>query len=275
MKHDVSLRPSAGRRGVAAFALLVACAAVAAHAVPSDAVLRDFQPIGDYVLWVAGKEVPTAQIYHSELAPAFLLMSSALPAPVLLLPREGLVATVPILKVAKRPDGSIDLLADADPAPQGRFEALDEEVRFTVGGKAAALKPRPPLLGPKTAAALKAYSPTYGRGAQGYQPNGQHIARLRQTPQPVKVRIFFGSWCSFCKQYVPYVLKVEEVLKGSRVQFEYFGLPRDLKAPEAQRLKVKAVPTGIVYVNGREAGRISGDGWKAPEAALARIVAGA
>jgi hypothetical protein len=59
------------------------------------------------------------------------------------------------------------------------------------------------------------------------------------------------------------------------VQFEYFGLPRDLKAPEAQRLKVKAVPTGIVYVNGKEVGRISGDGWKTPEATLAKIVAGA
>jgi thiol-disulfide isomerase/thioredoxin len=279
MKHDsLSSRSRRARRLAASLALLLAFAGVSgavAQGAPSDAVLRDFQPIGDYVLWVEGKEVPAAKIYQTELAPAILVMSSALPAPVLLMPREGSVSTVHIMKVAKQSDGSIDLLADAVLAPQGRFQAVDDEVGFTVAGKAAKLKTRPPLLGLKNAAALKAYSPTYGRGAQEYRPNGQTIASLKKMGRPVKVQVFFGSWCSFCKHYVPYVLKVEEALKGSKVQFEYFGLPRDLKAPEAQRLKVKAVPTGIVYVNGKEAGRISGDGWKAPEAALAKIISGA
>ncbi len=277
--HDSQSSPSRRTRRLAASLVLllafVGVAGAAAQGMPSDAVLRDFEPIGDYVLWVDGKEVPAAKIFQTELAPAYLIMSSALPAPVLLMPREGTVSTVHIMKVAKQPDGSIDLLADAVLAPQGRFQAAGDEVAFTVEGKPAKLKTRPPLLGVKSAAALKAYSPTYTRGAQEYRPNGQTIASLKKTGRPVKVRVFFGSWCSFCKHYVPYLLKVEEALKGSKVQFEYFGLPRDLKAPEAQRLKVNSVPTGIVYVNGKEAGRISGDGWKAPEAALAKIISGA
>ena len=201
MKHDPV--PSRSRRAAVSLALLLACAGVsaaAAQGVPSDAVLRDFQPIGDYTLWFDGKDVPTAQIYQSE-APAMLIMSSALPAPVLLMPREGTVSTVPIMKIAKQPDGSVDLLADAVLAPQGRFQAVDDVVGFTVAGKPAKLKTRPPLLGLKNAAALKAYSPTYTRGAQSYRPNGQTIANLKKTARPVKVQVFFGSWCSFCKHY--------------------------------------------------------------------------
>ncbi len=276
MKHDSRSRH--GRRPAALSTLLLlvlTAGAAAAQGVPADAVLRDFEPTGDWLLSVDGKAAPTAQIYQSQPARAFLLMSSAFPSPVLLMAGEGTVATVHIMKVAKQSDGTIDLLADAVLEPQGRLQAVGPEVRFAVAGKAGTLEEKPPLLGLRNAAALKSYSPSYARGAQAYQPNGQQIAALKKNGKPVKVQIFFGSWCSFCKQYVPYVLKVEEALRGSKVEFEYFGLPRDLKAPEAQRKKVNAVPTGIVYVNGREAGRISGDGWKRPEAALARIIAGA
>ncbi|HEX5760598.1 MAG TPA: thioredoxin family protein [Thermoanaerobaculia bacterium] len=269
--------PSTPRRSAAllltmALAATLAGAGPGAAQVPSDAVLRGFQPIGDYVLAVGGKDVK-AEIYQAEAVPAILVISSALTSPVLLLPRQGTVETVHIMKVAKQKDGSIDLLADAVLEPQGQFQAVGDDVSFTADGKQAQLKTKPPLLGAKSGAALRAYSPSYVRGAQTYKPNGQQIAALKKAAKPVKVRVFFGSWCPFCKQYLPYLLKVEEQLKGSKVQIEYFGLPRDLKNPEAQRLNVRGVPVGIVYVNGREVGRISGDGWKTPEATLAKIVA--
>jgi hypothetical protein len=42
-----------------------------------------------------------------------------------------------------------------------------------------------------------------------------------------------------------------------------------------KRLKIKAVPTAIVYVNGREAGRLEGNDWNtAPEATLSRVLGG-
>lgn len=279
-KHDTLSATAATRRRLAAAPLtvllaLAAAASAGAQGMPADAVLRDFEPNGDYVLTVDGKAVPAAQIYHSDLAPAFLIMTSAFPSPVLLMPREGTVTTVHIMKVAKQPDGTVDLLADAVLEPQGRFQAEDDRVSFQVGAKSATFEPKPPLLGQKNAAALRAYSPSYGRLAEAYRPNGQQIAALKRAARPIKVQVFFGSWCPFCKEYVPHILKVEEALKGTKVQFEYIGLPRDLKTPEAQRMKVKSVPTGIVFVNGKEAGRISGDGWKTPEAALVRIVAGA
>ncbi len=272
MTHRTPTTPRRPAALLLAFLASLCVAGAAAAQVPSDAVLRGFEPTGDYVLWVGGKPV-NAEIYQAEAVPAILVLSSSLPSPVMLMPRQQSVETVHIMKVAKQKNGTIDLLADAVLEPQGQFKVVGEDVAFTVDGRQAQLKTKPPLLGAKNAAALRAYSPSYGRGAQAYRPNGQQIAALKKAAKPVKVRVFFGSWCPFCKEYLPHLLKVEEQLKGSKVQIEYFGLPRDLKHPEAQRLNVHGVPVGIVYIGGREVGRISGEGWKTPEAALAKIVA--
>jgi thiol-disulfide isomerase/thioredoxin len=264
----------------AAGALLLVLAALtalpAAAQMPSDAVFKDFVRTGDYVLVVDGKEVPAAEIYQTQRVPTILILSSALPSPVLLSPRTQGVETVSIMKVAKQPDGTVDLLADADPAPQGQFTIQqDKAVAFTVGGKKAQLREKPPLLGLRQAADLRAYSPTYGEGAKAYRPDGEAIAALRKSGKPVTVRVYFGSWCSFCKRYLPNLLRVEDELKGSKVKVEYFGLPHDMNDPEAKRLKVSGVPTGIVYINGKEAGRITGNSWSAPETSLTTILGAA
>jgi thiol-disulfide isomerase/thioredoxin len=94
----------------------------------------------------------------------------------------------------------------------------------------------------------------------------------------VKVRVFFGSWCPVCKQRVPYLLAVEEALEGSRVAFEYLGLPlapAAWKDPEVVRLKVTTVPTAIILVDGKAVGRLVNQDWSTPEVELARIVGGA
>ena len=91
----------------------------------------------------------------------------------------------------------------------------------------------------------------------------------------MRVQIFFGSWCPHCTTYVPHVIKVEEQLKGSKIQFVYYGLPQGnamSKDPEAKRLDVDQVPTGVVFVGGKEVGRIKGDGWRHPEATLKNML---
>jgi len=73
------------------------------------------------------------------------------------------------------------------------------------------------------------------------------------------------------------ILKVEDQLQGSPVKFEYIGLkrpPEAWKDPEVKRLKVSGVPTGIVYRDGKEIGRITGDIWNAPEVSLSKIING-
>jgi len=260
-----------------AIALLAVPAVSRAQSVPSDSVLRGFEPSGDFVLIVDGKAVPKAEIYQNDKVPAILVLTSALPSPVLLTPRAGTVETVHIMKIAKQKDGTVDLLADAVLAPIGQFQRDGENVAFTDEGRQVSLNPKPPLTGLHKGTELKEHNPGYARSASVYQPNGQAIAALKKEPKPVTVRVFFGSWCPHCRQHVPYILKVEDQLKGSQVKFEYFGLPRPPDAwqtPEVKRLKVGGVPTGIVYVEGKEVGRIIGEGWDAPEVLLNKIVNG-
>jgi thiol-disulfide isomerase/thioredoxin len=256
---------------VAALALLAVPSVAGAQPMPADIVFRDFQPSGDYNLVIDGKPVPAAEIYQNAM-PAILVMTSALPSPVLVIPRTKEVNSVNLMKVSKQKDGTVDLLADAVLAPIGQFALVGENVTFTAQGKKVSLNPRPALLGVKSNADLKAYLPEYARGAQGYTPNGAAIAELRKDSTPATVRVFFGSWCPHCRQHVPLLLRVEDEVKNPKIKFEYKGLPRDFNDPEAQKLGIRSVPTGVVYVNGREVGRISGEGWNAPEVLLNKIL---
>jgi thiol-disulfide isomerase/thioredoxin len=259
-----------------ALALLTLPSISRAQGVPSDSLLRDFQPIGEYVLVVNGKPVG-AEIYQNEKVPAILVMSSSLPSPVLLTPRAGRVETVHIMKIAKQKDGSVDLLADAVLAPVGQFQMVGENVTFAYQGRKVSLNAKPPLIGVHKSTALKQHNPLYARTATTYTPNGAAIASLKKG-KPATVRVYFGSWCPHCRQHVPFILKVEEQLQGSPIKFEYVGLqrpPEGWKDPEIKRLKVNSVPTGIVYRDGKEIGRITGDNWNAPEIQLNKIVSGA
>lgn len=273
-------QPSPFRRALTALLLAAAAAATVtpvlrAQAVPSDAVLRGFQKIGDYMLMVNGKADKGGEIYQNDRIPAYLILGSTLPSPVLLTPRAGTVETVQLMKVVKQKDGSVDLLADATLAPQGKFQMQDQNVVFTSEGRKVSLTPKPPILGLRRGADLKSYSPEYARSAQVYAPNAGMIAALKKVAQPATVRVFFGSWCPHCKQIVPQVLKVEDQLGGSKIRFEYYGLPRDFKDPEVKRLNIKSVPTAVIYVNGRVAGRVEGNDWNAaPEASLSRLLGG-
>jgi thiol-disulfide isomerase/thioredoxin len=257
-------------------AALLVLPAVHAQGVPSDGVLRDFEPNGDYMLLLNGKPVG-AEIYQNDRIPAFLVLSSSLSSPVLLTPRTGSVQTVNLMKVSKQKDGSVDLLADAVLAPVGQFQMAGEEVKFSVEGKSLSLSPKPALTGLHGSADLLKTLPEYVRGSQGYTPNAAAVAALRKTGKPVTVRVVFGSWCPHCRQHVPMLLKVENEVKNPKIKFEYYGIgkpPEGWKDPEVKRLGVKGIPTAVVYVNGIQAGRIEGTAWSAPEVELNKILNG-
>jgi thiol-disulfide isomerase/thioredoxin len=258
-----------------AAALLALPAAVQAQ-VPSDGVLRDFEPNGDYMLMLNGKPV-AAEIYLNDRIPAFLVLSSSLASPVMLTPRTSSVQTVNLMKVSKQKDGSVDLLADAVLAAAGQFQTVGEDIKFSVEGKSLSLTPKPALTGLHPSADLLKNLPDYLHNAQGYTPNAAAVAALRKTAKPTTIRIVFGSWCPHCRQHVPMMLRVENEIKNPKIKFEYYGLPKPpdaWKDPEVKRLGVKGVPTGVVYVNGIQAGRIEGTAWNAPEVELNKILNG-
>lgn len=255
---------------------LFAAPAVRAQAPGADALLRDFQPADDYVLEIDGKTADTAEVLYAERVPAYLLMSSKIP-PTLVLPRSGTIETVSVMKLARRANGFVDLLADAELVPVGRFtmEKGGELIRFAVGERQVRMVTKPYLLGAQTAAKMLDHSPVYRRTADAYKPDSAALAALRGQAQPVRVRVYFGSWCPFCKQFVPHMLKVAEELAGSKVAIEFYGLPKPFTGePAAEADKIGGVPTGVVWVGNREVGRIEGDGWRRPETALRQLLNG-
>jgi len=255
-------------------ALAVPMSFTQAQEVPADAVLRDFQITGAYILEVDGEVRKKAKVYQSQRAAAFLIRSSVFESPVLLSPREGSVQQVSIMSLSMQNGGGVDILADAILEPLGRFTLEGEKVTFTVGGKKAALAPNPPLTGYKSPAELFDHSPGYIGKSESYKPSAPTMAILEKQDKPVQVKVFFGSWCPFCSTHVPKMLKVQDLLEGSKVSVQYYGLPKPpfTEETEAQANGVSGVPTGIVYVDGKEVGCIQKAQWNVPEQALLQIL---
>jgi len=247
-------------------------------AAPAAAQLQtpEFQglaPVGDFQVTVGGELIRDAQIYRGARPPAFLILTPALSAPTLLVPGQGGVQTLNLMKLAKRADGTIDVLPGATLAPQGSFQMDGQAVVFTVDGKEVRLEEKPPLLGLHQAGDLKEYSSNYERGAAAYTPDAGMLSQLKGESKPVRVRIFFGSWCPLCSRTVPHIVRLADELAGSKIDFEFYGLPHGFgEDPEARKHGVTAVPTGIVFVDGKEAGRIQGQSWLRPEQVLQEIL---
>ena len=239
--------------------------------------LRDFLRTGKYAVHLEGREVEGAKLYHSAPSAAYLIVSDAFETAILILPRTGCVETVTDEEMKEQEDGSIDLNVDATPCRLGRFRLEGADVVFRVNDKTARLTPKPPLIGTHWSAKVVDHSPEYLQGAKTYRPDMARIENLAQVKGTPRVQIFFGTWCSFCNRFLPNTLKIEEELKkrGSGISFEFHGLPAPPAAwvtPEATRYQVTKLPTGFVFVDDRQVGKIVGNEWIRPEVSLSRIL---
>lgn len=242
---------------------------------PPAPAAQTFLPTGEYVLVVDGKPAPDARLYVAASGDAYLVLSARLPAPVLLDVPARRVST---LAAAPAPDpagtaGAVVLGAAATATPQGTFQVEGDTPAFTVAGVHARLADAPPLLGEQTAAALRRHDPGYARRATAYQPVPSAMAHLASVTSPVRLRVYFGSWCPICAQSVPRLLKVLDGLQKAPYTVELYGLPREKSAdPEPARMNLQGLPTAIVYRHGQEVGRITGGQWRQPELALQAIL---
>lgn len=245
----------------------------AAAQVPADEVLKGFQVVGDYDFELGGNVLKHAEVYFSESAVAYLVMAPELESPLMISPRSRAVESVHLMSVLKRDDGTVDILADALLEPVGPFQLADGEVRFTLAGQQARLKPKPWLLGRHPGERLMEHNPEYALKASQYVPDAAAVERLRHVAGDVRVLVYFGSWCPACKQFVPGILRVEEELAGSPIEFAYYGLPKPLSQdPESVRAGIHGVPTVVVFVGGKEVGQLTGQELAAPEASLSALL---
>jgi thiol-disulfide isomerase/thioredoxin len=166
---------------------------------------------------------------------------------------------------------------EATPCGLGKFRLVGADVAFNVKDVPARLKPKPPLLGTHWSKKLVEHMPEYGRAAKKYKPDAGKVKALAENGKEARVQIFFGTWCSFCTRFLPNTLKLEEELKkaGGKVTFEFHGLPPPPAAwstREALQMRVRRLPTGLVFVDGKMIGRLEGNEWIRPEASLSRVI---
>lgn len=253
---------------------VVLAAGLAAAGPEVDAFLNDFRISGDYLLSIGGKRVADAELYYSERSRAYLVLARELPTAILVSPAAQDVQGVDRQKLLKRPDGALDVAADAELRSVGSFRLDGEAIQFLADQRSCRLEPRPWLLGPQTGAGMQEANPEYARRAREYRPDPRQLERLREyRGEPVRVLTFFGSWCPFCKKHVPFLMRLEKELAGAPLRFEYYGLPEAFsQEPEARRYGVRGVPTAVVFQGSRELGRIAPAQWQQPEAALAELL---
>lgn len=78
----------------------------------------------------------------------------------------------------------------------------------------------------------------------------------RINSNPVVLVEFYASWCPYCKRMMPVVEQVKELLAG-KVNVYQFDI--DENEELSDREGVKTIPTFIIYRDGKEQWRQSGE----------------
>ncbi|MEM8930382.1 MAG: thioredoxin family protein [Acidobacteriota bacterium] len=243
----------------------------------ADALFRDFAPFGQLAVEIDGEPLEGAELFHAERAGAYLLIAPSLKSPLLVNVRSRQVERVSFMKIRKNDGGTVDLLADASFDTVGPFQVGAKALNFALAdGRKVTLSQKPSLLGFQTNAGMADYNPAYGYKAKEYAPKSAALDSLRTEGRDVTVRVYFGSWCPVCGRLVPKVMALENALAGSKMQFEYYGLPQPMSDdPVAEEMGIHGVPTAVIFSGGKEIGRLGGRELYAPEAAIRDALGGA
>lgn len=132
----------------------------------------------------------------------------------------------------------------------------------------------PDLTGPVSRAAILKHSPSWQEVVAAYQPKPEALDKLRGLGREVRIEVFFGSWCTDSRAHVSAFFKVLDLVDNPLLQPAYFGVPEDKadRPPFFQGRDIDKLPTFIVFVEGREAGRIVETPQKTVEEDLVKIL---
>ena len=263
-------------------ALLYAPLAEAKQPAPHD-TLHGFRPTGRLGVFRNGAEVPQSHVFYAQGARAWLVsMRGRQDALLLRLPAgKHALEAVPLEDLIPREDGSRDLKRSARIKSIGKFFRQGREIRLASDGLAgASLRPKPHLSGWKKARDLLDHKPEYGLDAVSIRSDSAKLQALKaRTTCSIVVKVFFGSWCTQCDRLLPYTLHLDQALSSRRnIQFHYYavptkeGFPTD---PQVVKNRIPKIPVGIVYLDGKEAGRIVQTDWRKPATALDIVVTSA
>ncbi len=241
--------------------------------VPGNTTINDLEHSADFLFELEDEVVTDAEIYASKRQVAYLVVTPRLESPLLISPRGNSVQTIQTEKLTVN-EHTATLAADFTLEHLGEFESRRGEMLFQVGGKAAKLKPAPPLLGHQSTHSLGAFDPKLTTKAKAYSMKSSfNGTALPVAGESIRIRTYFGSWSEVSNTLVPKIMQVEEQWGPQGVRFEYYGLPQPITDDQAAvKDGILGVPTAVLYVNDEEVGRLSGRPLNTPEESFHRVL---
>ncbi len=106
-----------------------------------------------------------------------------------------------------------------------------------------------------------------------YTPKEDAIKKIASVKEKVKVLVVFGYWCPDSQRNVPRFFTIMWKAENPNISYELVPISRG-KNPLREKLKIKRIPTFIIYKDGKEIGRIVENPKKTLEEDLAEILTG-
>jgi hypothetical protein len=102
-------------------------------------------------------------------------------------------------------------------------------------------------------------SPDWRDKANEYMPQPSAIEFLAQVAFPVKIEIYYGHWCSDSVNNIPKFLKIMELAANPAFETEFWSVEKmkqgEKRGPVNNR-QLKAIPTFVIFLEGKELGEI-------------------
>jgi thiol-disulfide isomerase/thioredoxin len=258
---------------------LGAALAVLALAAPPLLFAADVtcQPDYDFCVEVDGDYPADARFYRSETRGQFFIDIPAMANGFLMDLKAKQLTAVPRDRITR---GEEDLTyQDGLPAdaPAYAFSIDGPIIRFDAGSRKVRILrvlDRPALVGEVAIDELLVDRAEYRAGMSNYTPDETALRAVSSYDKPIKIDIYFGTWCPHCKKYVPKILRIANDADNNQIVFNPIGVPKNFGAEEGpwSGKKIQVIPTVIISQNGKEITRLSTHDSALPEIELAGIL---
>ena len=111
-------------------------------------------------------------------------------------------------------------------------------------------------------------------GYDKYKPSAAPVKVISQIAPSLHIEVFGGTWCDDTHDLLPEFYKVMDAAKVSDTQITLHLVNRDKKTKDgsSEKYKITNVPTFIVFIGGKQVGKVVESAKKSIEADIADML---